>query len=102
MFGRELHGKFPEANNNLSTWTTVWPVVATERGRERFKKKENCAVKKDGHDVNQSGGRSIMHTRRKEQPNALYDPVSIVVIGIKEDMVTAKNNQKICTSNNAG
>ena len=40
-----------------------------------------------------------MQARNEEQPDALFDPFPMVAIGIKGDMVTAKNNGKIRTRN---
>ena len=47
------------------------------------------------------GDTVLCKQERKNSLTPLYDPLSMVVIGIKGDMITAKNNLKIRTRNYA-
>ena len=47
------------------------------------------------------GDTVLCKQERENSLTPLFDPVPMVVIGIKGDMITAKNNQKIQTRNYA-
>ena len=47
------------------------------------------------------GDTVLCKQERKNSLTPLFDPVPIVVIGIKRDMITTKNYQKIRTKNYA-
>ena len=55
-------------------------------------------IKEDTHAMRIKVGESVLCKQdRKNSLSPLVDPVLMVVIGIKGDMITAKNNQKIRT-----
>ena len=100
MFGRELRGKLPEPRRQPEHTddTTV-----RKRDREQKEKMKRYADKRRHTAAMRIkvGDTVLCKQERKNSLTPLFDPVPMVVIGIKGDMITAKNNQKIRTRNYA-
>ena len=100
MFGRELRGKLPEARRQAEH-----PDDATVRKRDREQKeKMKKYADKRRHTAAMRikvGDTVLCKQEKKNSLTPLFDPVPMVVIGIKGDMITAKNNQRIRTRNYA-
>ena len=100
MFGRELRGKFPEVNRQPKHQNDT---MIRSRDREQKEKMKKYADKRRHTAVMKIkvGDTVFCKQERKNSLTPLYDPVPMVVIGIKGDMITAKNNLKIRTRNYA-
>ena len=100
MSRRELHGKFSEVNRQPKHQNDT---MIRSRNREQKEKMKKYADKRRHTTVMKiKVGDTVL--RKQERKNSLtppYDPVPMVVIGIKGDMITAKNNLKIRTRNYA-
>lgn len=98
MFGRELHEKFPEFKKR-SKHPEDSKVCNRDRKRKDEMKKyaderRHTAVKKI-----KVGDTVLCRQERKNSLTSHYEPVPMVVIGVKGSMITAKNSQKIRTRN---
>ena len=95
-----MRGKLPEARRQ-----TEHPDEASVRKRDREQKekmKKYADKRRHTAAMRIRVGDTVLC--KQEQKNSLtppFDPVPMVVIGIKEDMITAKNNQRIRTRNYA-
>ena len=89
MFGREMRGKLPEARRQ-----TEHPDEASVRKRDREQKekmKKYADKRRHTAAMRIRVGETVLC--KQEQKNSLtplFDPVPMVVIGIKGDMITAK------------
>ena len=100
MFGRELRGKFPEVKRQPKHQNDT---MIRSRDREQKEKMKKCADKRRHTAVMKIkvGDMLLCKQERKNSLTPLYDPVPMVVTGIKRDMITAKNDLKIRTRNYA-
>ena len=98
MFGRELRGKLPEARKY-----TEHPDDAMVRRRDREQKekmKKYADKRRHTAAMRIKVGDTVLYKQEKKNNlTPLFDPVPMVVIGVKGDMITAKNNQRIRTRN---
>ena len=96
MFGQELRGKLPEPRRRPEHPDDA---MVRKHDREQKEKMKRYADKRR-HTAEMRikvGDMVLCKQERKNSLTPLFDPVPMVIIGIKGDMITAKNNQKIRT-----
>ena len=91
MFGRELRGKFPEVKEQPKYRDDTMIHCRDREQKQKMKqyadKRRHTAVMKI-----KVGNTVLCKQERKNSLTSLYDPDSMVVIGVKGSMVIAKNS----------
>ena len=100
MFGRELRGKFPEVKRQPKHPDDK--VIHHSDKKQKLKMKQYAEKRRHKAVMKIKAGDTVLgKQKRKHSLTPLYDPVPMVVIGVKGSMITAKNDVKIRTRNYA-